>query len=135
MGGAPKRHAVGSPQSGEFDSTDAIYVVGSESESEDDDICVVCDDEGPAPGTSKKISGDDQDEEQHTWLGMCAVNLKRMSLGTDRDSPSCLRANKKEQPGKRNVEHPKRTTRNVFLTKIIDRCCLFIMWTKCSNRV
>ena len=45
-------------------------------------MCVVSDDEGPgflAP--SNRISIDDWDEEQHTTLGMCTVNLKRMSLG------------------------------------------------------
>ena len=135
MGGAPKRYAVGSPQAGEFDSTDVVYVLGPESESEDDDICVVCDDEGRAPRTSNKISGDDRDEQRHTSLAICTANLKRISLSTDRDSASCIEANKKEAQAKRNVKHPKRTTRDVFLAKLKDRCCLVIMRTKCLNRV
>ena len=46
VGGAPKRHAVGLSQAGEFDSTNAMYVPRSESESEDYDMCMASDDEG-----------------------------------------------------------------------------------------
>ena len=92
VGGAPKRQAVGSPQAGEFYSTNALYVPGSESESEDEDMCVASDDEGPAPGPSNRISTDDWDEEQHTSLGMCTANLKRMSLGPDCDASACIEA-------------------------------------------
>ena len=79
-GGAPKRQAVNSPQVGELYSTDALYVPGSESESENEDMCVVSEDEGLAPSPSYRISTNDWDEERHTSLGMCAANMKRMSL-------------------------------------------------------
>ena len=46
VGGAPKRQTIGSPQAGEFDSADAVYLPRSESESEDKEICMVSDDEG-----------------------------------------------------------------------------------------
>ena len=82
-----------------------MYVPRSESESENDDMCVVSDDEGPAPGTFNIISIDDWDEEQHTSLGMCAANLKRMSFSGDHDALACIQANKKEPPAKRNVQH------------------------------
>ena len=113
VGGAPKRQAIGSPQAGEFDSADVVYLPGSETETEDEDMCVVSDDEGPAPGPSNRISTNDWDEEQHTTLGMCAANLKRMSLGPDHDAPACIDAKnvKKELATKRNVKRPKTTTR------------------------
>ena len=92
---------------------DAMYLPGSESESEDKDMCVVSDDEGPAPGPSNRISTNDWDEEQHTTLGMCAANLKRMSLRPDHDPLACTDAQnvKKEPVAKRNVKHQKCTTR------------------------
>ena len=45
-------------------------------------------------------------------LGMCAANLKRISLGPDCDAPACIDAKnvKKELAAKRNVKRPKRTT-------------------------
>ena len=106
MSAAPKRKAIGSPQGGEFDSADAMYVLGSETKSEDEDMCMVFDDEGPAPGPSNRISTNDWDEEQHTKLGMCAASLKRMSLGPDRDALACVNAkNVKQGPAvKRNVK-------------------------------
>ena len=69
-------------------------------------MCVVSDDEGPAPVPSNKISINDWDEEQHATLGMCAANLKRMSLGPDHDAPACTDSKnvKKEPIGKRNVK-------------------------------
>ena len=63
MGGAPKRQTIVSPQVWEFESADAMYLPGSESESEDEDMCVVSDDEGMAPGPSKRISTNDWDKE------------------------------------------------------------------------
>ena len=63
MDGARKRQAVGSPEIGELDSTDAMYVLGLETKTENDDMCVVSDDEGPAPGPSNRICTDDWDEE------------------------------------------------------------------------
>ena len=112
-GGAPKRQAVSSPQVGELYGTDALYVPGSESESEDEDMCVVSEDEGLAPGPSYRISTDDWDEEQHTSLGMCAANMKRLSLGPDYDASAWIEAKdvKKEPPTKKNVKRAKRTTR------------------------
>ena len=109
MGGTPKRQAAGSPQAAEFDSTDAMYLLGSEPESEDKDMCVVSDDEGLNPNPSNRIPTDDWDEEQHTTLGMCAANLKRMSLGPDYDAPACIDAKNmnKELAAKRNVKHQK----------------------------
>ena len=68
--GAPKRQAIGSPQVGEFESSDAVYLPKSESESEDENMCVLSDDEGPAFGPSNKISTNDWDDEQHTTLSM-----------------------------------------------------------------
>ena len=67
---------------------------------------MVFDDEGPAPGPSNRIFIDDWDEEQYTMLGMCATNLKRMSLGPNRDVPACVDAKnvKKELAAKRNVK-------------------------------
>ena len=113
MGGAPKRQAIGSPQVGEFDSADTVYLPRSETETEDEDMCVVSNDEGLAPGPSNRISTNDWHEEQHTTLGMCATNLKRMSLGPDRDVPACVNDKnvKKELVAKRNVKRRKRTTR------------------------
>ena len=70
-----------------------MYVLGSESEREEDDMCVVPNDEGSAPRPSNKIPIDDWDEDHHTLLGMCAANLKRMSLGTNCDAPACIEAN------------------------------------------
>ena len=63
VGGAPKRQAIGSPKVGELDSANAMYLPGSESESEGEDMCVVSDDEGLAPGPSNRISTKDWDEE------------------------------------------------------------------------
>ena len=113
VGGAPKRQAIGSPQIGGFDSADAVYLSGSESESEDEDMCVLFDDEGLAPGPSNRICTYDWDEEQHTTLGMCAAILKRMSLGPDHDASACIDAKnvKKEPAAKRNVKRQKCTTR------------------------
>ena len=88
VGGAPKRQVIVSPQVGEFESAHAIYLRGSESESEEEDMCVVSDDDGLAAGPSNSISTNDWDEEQHTTLGMCAASLKRMSLGPDHDAPA-----------------------------------------------
>ena len=92
VGGAPKREAIGFPQAGEFDSADAVYLSESESEREDEDMCMVSDDEGPAPSPSNRISTKDWDEEQYTMLGMCAANLKRMSLGPECDALACIDA-------------------------------------------
>ena len=80
-------------------------------------MCMVSDNEGPAPGPSNRISTDDWDEEQHTSLGICAANLKRMSLGIDRGAPACIKAKnvKKGLPTKRNVKRPKRTTKESAL--------------------
>ena len=77
-------------------------------------MCVVSDDEGPAPGPSNRISTNDWDEEQHTTLGMCAASLKRVSLCPDCDSLACIDAKnvKKESTTKRNVKHRKRTSRD-----------------------
>ena len=90
-----------------------MYLLASKSESEDEDMCVVFDDEGLAPGASNKTSTDDWDEEQHAMLGMCAANLKRMSLGLNRDVPACIEAKnvKKESATERNVKRPKCTMR------------------------
>ena len=63
MGGAPKRQAISSPQAGEFESANVVYLPGSKSESEDEDVCVVSDDEGPAPSPSNRISTNDWDEQ------------------------------------------------------------------------
>ena len=51
---------------------------------------MVSDDEGPAPGPSNRISINDWDEEQHTTLGMCVDNLKRMSLCPNHGTPACV---------------------------------------------
>ena len=77
-------------------------------------MCVVFDDEGPAPGPSNRISTNDWDEEQHTTLGMCATNLKRMSLGPGSDAQACVDAKnvKMEPTAKRNVKGQKRTLRD-----------------------
>ena len=53
-------------------------------------MCVVSDDEGPAPRLSNRISANNWDEEQLTTLGMCVVNLKNMSLGLNHDAPTCI---------------------------------------------
>ena len=58
-GWLPKETSHRSPPIGVFDSTDAMYVLGSESESEDNDMCVASDDEGPAPSISNRIPKDD----------------------------------------------------------------------------
>ena len=57
--GAPKRQAVGSPQAREFDSADAMYVPRSEIKTENEDMCVVSDDEGQPPCPSNRISTND----------------------------------------------------------------------------
>ena len=85
-GGAPKIQAVGSPQAREFDSTGAMYVLKSESKSEDFDMCMPSDDEGPALSPSNRISTNDWEEDHHTSLGMCTAILKRNSLGPDYDA-------------------------------------------------
>ena len=64
-GGAPERQTIGPPQAGEFEIADALYLLGSETDTEDEDMCVVSDDEGLAPGPSNRISTNDWDEEQH----------------------------------------------------------------------
>ena len=63
VGGAPKRQSIGSPQAGEFERSDALYLPRSETETENEDMSVVSDDEGPAPSPSNKISTNDWDEE------------------------------------------------------------------------
>ena len=40
---------------GELNSTDAVYVPGTKTETEDDDMCVVYNDEGPASSPSSRI--------------------------------------------------------------------------------
>ena len=104
--GTPKRQAIGSPQVGEFESAEALYLPKSETETEDEDMCMVSDDKGLDPGPSNRISTNDWDEEQNTTLGMCATSLKRMSLGPDCDTPACANAKnmKKEPTAKRNVK-------------------------------
>ena len=74
---------------------------------------VVSDEEELAPIPSNRISIDDWDEEQHTTLGMCAANLKRISLGPDHDALASIDAKnvKKAPSAKRNVKRQKRTTR------------------------
>ena len=69
-------------------------------------MCVVSNDEGPAPIPSNRISTNDWDDEQHTMLSMCAANLKRMSLGPDYDALGCIdyKNVKKEPVAKRNVK-------------------------------
>ena len=76
-------------------------------------MCVVSDDEGPAPSPSNRISINDWDEEQHTTLGMFVANLKRMSLGPDHDALACVDAKnmEKELIARRNVKHRKCTMR------------------------
>ena len=107
MGGAPKRQAIGSLQAREFESANAMYLPKLETKTEDEDMCVVSDDEGPALGPSNKISTNDWDEKQHTMLGRCAASLKRMSLGPGSDALACVDAKnvKKEPAAKRNVKH------------------------------
>ena len=39
MAEAPKRQVVSSPEAGEFNNPDPEYVLGLESECEDDDMC------------------------------------------------------------------------------------------------
>ena len=114
VGGAPKRQAIGSPQAGEFESANATCLLELQIEIEDEDMCVVSDDEGPAPGPSNRSSTNDWEEEQNTMLGMCATSLKRMSLGPDRDAPNCVDAKnvKKEPTTKRNVKRQKHTLRD-----------------------
>ena len=104
--GTPKRQVIGSSQVGKFESADAVYLPESKTETEDKDMCVVSDDEGPAPGPSNKISTNYWDEEQHTTLGMCVASLKRVSLGPDCDAPACIDAKnvKKELAAKRNMK-------------------------------
>ena len=113
VGGTPKRQAISSPQAEEFESADAVCLLGSESESEDEDMCVVSNDEGPTPSPSNRISTNNWDEEQHTTLGMCATSLNRMSLGPDHDAVACVDAkNMKKKPiAKRNIKCRKHTTR------------------------
>ena len=76
-------------------------------------MCVMFNDEGPAPGPSNKISTNDWDEDQHTMLGICVASLKRMSLGPHCDAPACIDAKnvKKEPATKKNMKRQKRTTR------------------------
>ena len=114
VGGAPKRQAIGSLQVGEFESADALYLPGSETETEDEDMCMVSNDAGLAPGPFNRISTNDRDEEQHPTLSMCAASLKRMSLGPDHGAPACVNAKnvKKEPTAKRNVKCRKRTSRD-----------------------
>ena len=47
----------------DVESADAVYLPRSECESEDEDMCVVSDDGGPAPGPFNRISTNDWDEE------------------------------------------------------------------------
>ena len=71
-------------------------------------MCVVSDDEGPAPNPSNWNSTNDWDEEQHTMLSMCATNLKRMSLGPKRDALACVDAkNVKKEPTIKKCETSK----------------------------
>ena len=84
---------------------------------------------------------------------MCTTNLKRMSLGTDRDAPACIQANdvKKEPPAKRNVKRPKHTVREpgpdqiyrwvlpCYNVDIVNEPCprhkklkLFSIWATCK---
>ena len=69
-----------------------LYLPGPETETEDEDMCVVSYDEGPAPGPSNRISTNEWDEEWYTTPDLCAACLKRMSLGPDRDALACLNA-------------------------------------------
>ena len=57
-----------------------MYLLGSETETKDEDMCMVSDDEVPAPHPCNRISTNDWDKEPYTMLGMCAANLKRISL-------------------------------------------------------
>ena len=126
MGGAPNRQAIGSPQVGEFESADAMYLPISESQSEDEDMCMVSNDEGLAPGPSNKISTNDWDEEQHTMLGMRAINLKTISLSPNHDAPTCVDAKnmKKESPAKKKVKRQNVPRENVNLPKHTNGWCL-----------
>ena len=113
VGGTPKRQAIGSLQAREFDSANTVCLPRSESKSEDEDMWMMSNDEGPAPGPSNRISTNAYDEEQHPTLSMCVANLKRMLLGPDHDAPACIDAKsmKKELETKRNVKRQKCTMR------------------------
>ena len=91
-------------------------------------MCVVSDDEWPAPSPSNRISTNDWDEEQHTTLGMCTTNLKRMSLGPDCDALACVDAKnvKKELEAKRNMKRQNCTMRECGFGqtyKWVVSCC------------
>ena len=71
------------------------------------------------------IYNDDCDKKQHPSLGWCTANLEKMFLGPDGDAPTCIEANKKEAPAKRNVKRAKRTKRERLLGqtyKGVEKC-------------
>ena len=122
---APKREAVSSPEAGEFNNPYPKYVLGSESECEDDDMRKLWDELQPSPSPPMSISDSDCDKEQHSSLGRCTANSERMSLGANGDAPACIEANKKEARVKRNMKHAKRTKRERVPSqtyKLVEKC-------------
>ena len=112
---APKRHAVGSPGAGEFNNPNPEFVLGSESECEDDDMRELWDELQPSPGSPISIYDDDWDKEQDPSLGLCTTHLERISLGANGDACACIEANKKEALAKRYVKRGKCTKRERVL--------------------
>ena len=106
---APKRQAVGSPETGDVNAGDPDYAPITLTQSEtDDEMQDLCDYAEPSPHSPITVSDEHCDKEQDPSLGPCTARLERISLGADGDARGHIEAKKKEAPAKRTVKHARR---------------------------
>ena len=113
---APKRQAVGSPETGDLNTCDPGYapIILSESEA-DDEMRNPWDDVQPSPRSPITITDGDCDKGQDPSLGPCTARLERISLGADGDTCGSIEAKKKEALAKRIVKRARRTRKESVL--------------------
>ena len=106
---APKRQAVGSPETGDVNAGDPDYAPITLTQSEtDDEMQDLWDYAQPSPDSPITVSNEDCDKEQDPSLGPCTARLERISLGADSDARGHIEAKKKEALAKRTVKHARR---------------------------
>ena len=106
---APKRQAVGSPETGDVNAGDPDYAPITLTQSEtDDEMQDLWDYTQPSPDSPITVSDEDCDKEQDPSLGPCTACLERISLGADGNARGHIEAKKKEAPAKRTVKHARR---------------------------
>ena len=107
---APKRQAVGSPETGDVNAGHPNYAPITLTQSEtDDEMHDLWDYAQPSPRSPITVSDDDCDKEQDPSLAPCTARLERISLGADGNARGHIDTKKKEAPAKRTVKRSRRT--------------------------